>query len=247
MTHRKRLVLTLCALVAVALLFFAGKLRSALEKGCEIPKKLQFSTVNHPQVQGMVQPLLVAAYKDLGIEVEFVVASSMRDLMLVSENQLMGSAIFTDDIILQIPNVIRIYPKLTNITYILLCRAGVVCDAQAILGDAVDSQVAISKAMSRALLHRYPNVSEGRLLITNDVKNVITLLAKERVDFGLYPISETTGRGIDDLPTGFQYVRLFENPSYHILNEKYACIKPKLEKILPQKLDLFRTKFNRLK
>ncbi|GAB2998840.1 hypothetical protein [Psychrosphaera aestuarii] len=207
---------------------------------CPVPKQLVFSSLRHPKIQKDIQPVLKRAYKRLGIEVDFVVTSSYRDLLLVSENKLMGSAAFAEDIIDTVPNVLPVYPPLTAMSYVLLCQKGVVCDSSIFNNSDNPEAIVVSTAMSKGLKDHYPQIRDDRLTTTNEVKNVIRYLKENRVNYGIYPISDKTKGGLKEIPPNVNYSILYDLQTFHVISKQISCLLPKIEFALREELHKFK-------
>lgn len=210
------------------------------QESCPLPDKLTFSSFKHPKVQQSIQPLLVQAYKGLGIEVEFIVTSSYRDLLLVSDYVISGSSIFAEDIIDTLPDVIKVQPSLIKVAYILLCNQGVRCENDILIERSDQHWVAVSTAMSKGLKRHYPHLPLENLFITTEVKNIISALKKKRVDYGLYPISAIELGGLKEIPEGLNYSVLYEINSYHVINKELMCLQPQISASITAELAKFK-------
>lgn len=207
---------------------------------CPVPKQLVFSSLRHPKIQKDIQPLLQRAYRQLGIEVNFIVTSSYRDLLLVSENRLMGSAAFAEDIIDKVPNLVPVNPPLTAMSYVLLCRKGLVCDSSIFNNSDNPEAIVVSTAMSKGLKEHYPQIRFDRVTITNEVKNVLKYLREGRVNYGVYPISDKTKGGLREIPSSVNYSILYDLQTFHVISQQISCLLPKIEFALREELNKFK-------
>ena len=225
-------------LIFVAFLssIFSSPVLADIAEICNVPKKLTFTSIAHPKVQNEVQPFIASVYKQLGIEVEFVVIASLRDLKLLSNGQVMGAAIYSEDIIEGLEGIIKVQPALLTTSNMLLCKKDSTCSENNILEYEGEKPIAVSRAMSGAFLKHYPDFSEEHLLITNEMKNVLNLIRFNRVDYGIYPISDHTKGGLNELPSYVDSEFLYSVSSYHIISSDLACMKSDIEQVLADKL-----------
>ena len=224
-------------LIFVALCsMFSSFVLADIAEICNVPKKLTFTSIAHPKVQNEIQPLIADVYKALGIEVEFVVIASLRDLKLLSSGQVMGAAIYSEDIIEGLDGIIKLQPAILTTSNMLLCKKGVPCLEQQLFNYEGDKPVAVSRAMSGAFLKQYPDFDKEHLLITNEMKNVLNLIRFERVDYGIYPVSDHTKGGLNELPSYLDSEFLYSVSSYHIISSDLACLKSDIEQVLADKL-----------
>lgn len=223
-----------CSLTLFCSLLFA----SPMEQGgnCRIPPKVTFSSIEHPKVQSYIQPLIADVYKNIGIRTEFLIVSSYRDLMLVANNQLMGSVVFAEDIIDTIPDLIKVNPPISMMSYVLLCKKGLICDKTIVTSERNDVQIVTTNAMAKSLARRYSELNKRRLLPTSEMKNVMSFIRKDRVNYGVYPISDRTKGGLSELPPDLNYSILYDINSYHVINKDYACLLPLIESALESAL-----------
>lgn len=215
----------------------ANLLTEASPSACPIPKKLTFSSLRHPQIQSEIQPLLERVYAKLGIELEFVVTTSYRDLMLVANNQLMGSAAFAGDIISTMPGILAVQPPLRNMSYVLLCKKGVRCDETILNNTTNPKAIVVSTAMSKGVLKRYPQLNLRQMVLTNEVHKVTQFLKQGRVDYGIYPISDRHNGGLLELPQNLNYSILYDLKSFHVISRQISCLLPKIEVALREELN----------
>lgn len=225
-------------LVVIALFssFLASPALASIAEICNVPKKLTFTSFAHPKVQSEVQPLISSVYKQLGIDIEFVVTASLRDLKLISTGELMGAAIFSEDIIDGMEGIIKIRPALLSTSNMLVCRKGLACSENQVMNFSGDKPLAISRAMSGAFQKHYSDFAKGNLLITNEMKNVLNLIKYNRVDRGIYPISDHTKGGLKELPSSLDSEFLYSVSSYHIISSQLACLQPMVEQVLADAL-----------
>ena len=210
-------------------------LTEASTSACPVPKKLTFSSLRHPQIQSEIQPLLERVYAKLGIELEFVVTTSYRDLMLVANNQLMGSAAFADDIISTMPGILAVEPPLRNMSYVLLCHKDLACD-ESIFDAQPKNLIAASNAMSKTILNRFPQLSPKQMVPTREVIGVLRMLEENRVDYGIYPISDRHNGGLLELPQNLNYSILYDLKSFHVISRQISCLLPKIEVAMREEL-----------
>lgn len=203
---------------------------------CNVPKKLTFTSFSHPKVQSEVQPLISRVYKKLGIDVEFVVTASMRDLKLIASGELMGAAIFSEDIIDGMEGIIKIRPALLSTSNMLICRKGLPCSESEVTDFSGDKPLAISRAMSGAFKKYYRDFNNEHLIITNEMKNVLNLIKYNRIDRGIYPISDHTKGGLQELPSSVDSEFLYSVSSYHIISSQLVCLQPMVEQVLADEL-----------
>lgn len=203
---------------------------------CNVPNKLTFTSIAHPKVQNEVQPFITDVYKQLGIEVEFVVIASLRDLKLLSDGKVMGAAIYSEDIVEGLEGIIKLQPALLKASNMLLCKKGIECSENTLLHYDNDKPVAISRAMSGAFLKSYPDFDEKHLTITREMKNTLNLIRAGRVDYSIYPISDHTKGGLNELPSYVNSEFLYSVSSYHIISSELACLKSDIEQVLADKL-----------
>ena len=225
-------------LVVIALFssLLASPVLADIAEICNVPKKLTFTSFSHPKVQSEVQPLITRVYKKLGIDIEFVVTASMRDLKLIAGGELMGAAIFSEDIIDGMEGIIKIRPVLLSTSNMLICRKGIACSESEVTEFSDDKPLAISRAMSGAFQNHYPNFDKQNLIITNEMKNVLNLIKYNRIDRGIYPISDHTKGGLQELPSSVDSEFLYSVSSYHIVSSKLACLQPMVEQVLSDEL-----------
>lgn len=216
--------------------FFSSFALADIAEICNVPKKLTFTSIAHPKVQNEIQPFLVDVYQELGIELEFVVTASLRDLKLLSSGQVMGAAVYSEDIIDGLEGIIKLHPAIVTTSNMLLCKKGIECSEQKVLFYDSEKQLAVSRAMSGAYLKHYPDFEEKNLLITNEMKNVLNLIRFERADYGVYPISDHTKGGLNELPSYVDSEFLYSVSSFHIISSDLACLKPDIEQVLADKL-----------
>jgi hypothetical protein len=222
--------------LTAASFFFANSSSASIAELCELPDKLTFTSIAHPVVKSQIQPLIKDVYKSIGIDVNFIVTASKRDLRLISNGEVMGAAIFSEDVFQGISGINKVYPALLQASNMLLCRKGLPCTEEELNNYQYDKPIAISRAMSDAFLKRYPNVDKSHLLITNEMKNVLNLLRYKRVDYGIYPISDHTKDGLKELPTFVDSEFLYSVSSYHIISSELSCIQPMVEQVLADAL-----------
>ncbi|MDA8621439.1 hypothetical protein N9L48_02230 [Psychrosphaera sp.] len=166
--------------------------------------------------------------------------SSYRDLLLVSDNKLMGSAAFAEDIINTLPDVVAVQPSLTEMSYVLLCQKGVVCDSSIFKNTDNPKAIVVSTAMSKGLKEHYPQIKEYHLTTTNEVKNVLRYLKENRVSYGIYPISDRQKGGLLELPQNLNYSILYDLQSFHVISKQISCLLPKIEFALREELNKFK-------
>ncbi len=207
-----------------------------IAEACDVPKKLTFSTIAHPKVKSEIQPLIKSVYKKLGIEVDFVITASLRDLKLIANGELMGAAVFSEDIIKGMDGIIKVHPPLVTASNMLLCRKGLPCTESVITEFSEDKPIAVSRAMSDVFTQHYPDFDKNNLLVTNEMKNVINLIEFNRVDYGFYPISDHTKGGLQELPTNLDSEFLYAVSSYHVISSELACLEPMIEQVLADTL-----------
>lgn len=203
---------------------------------CNVPKKLTFSSIAHPKVKAQVQPLIKSVYQQLGIDVDFVVTASMRDLKLISNGKLKGAAVFSEDIIAELEGIERIEPAILTTSNMLVCRKGLPCSERDIAHYAAEKSIAVSTAMSEAFLKQYPEVKKEQLVITKEMKNVLNMIKYQRLDYGIYPISDHTKGGLSELPKYVDSEFLYQVASYHIIHSGLSCIQPMVEQVLADRL-----------
>lgn len=224
---------------SLTLVFYSALLSASATQqveACKVPPKVTFSSIEHPKVQNFIQPLIADVYGKVGIKTEFLIVSSYRDLMLVANKQLMGSVVFAEDIIDIIPELIKVNPPISKMSYVLLCSKEARCDSAVLTADNSDAKIVTTNAMAKSLSRRYPGLNQQRLLPTSEMKNVMSFIRKERVSYGVYPISDRTKGGLGELPPDLNHAILYDIDSYHVLNKDYACLLPLIEPVLESAL-----------
>lgn len=196
---------------------------------CDLSEPVLLSSIHHPKIQSFYQPLLKRVYADIGVNVDFVITTSYRDLMLVEHQSLSGSVAFAEDIIDTIPGVIKVRPALANTSYMLLCNPGKYCDPSILMNRKQDHVFAVSNAMSKTLVTRFPQTDTKNMVVTSDISKVMQLMHEGRVDYGVYPVSDRSRGGTSEIPVEFNYVPLYDIPTYHVIGPKLLCLLPKLE------------------
>jgi len=225
-------------LVYLAILFiiFVNPAFANIAELCNVPKKLTFTSIDHPKVRSEIQPLISHVYKKLGIDVEYLITASGRDLKLISEGQVLGGAVYSEDVIDNLAGAINIHPPLVKVSNMLLCNKEVVCRESILSNATLDKPIAVSRALSSAFLKRYSDFDKNNLLIVSEMKKVIESIRSGRVAYGIYPISDHTIGGLEEIPFDLNSDFLYSVSSFHIISSELQCLEPMVEQVLADTL-----------
>ena len=207
---------------------------------CDLSQPVMLSSINHPKIQQYFEPLIKKTYADIGVNVDFVVTSSYRDLMLVNREALSGSVAFAEDIIDTIPGLIKVAPPLSIMSYMLVCKKGKPCNLEQLHKLIEVGGLAVTNAMSMGVVTNFPQIDKDNLVIVSKMGQVLSMLSEGRVDYGVYPVSDRSKGGTEEIPVEFNYEPMYDIATYHVINNNLLCLLPKIEASLSQNLKTFK-------
>lgn len=110
------------------LLLYCCLLPAAVYAKGTLPRGLVFSYTNHPTTQQYYLPIVRQAYKNLGIELELVEASTARFIQLYQEGKIDGDIARISQLKQFLPDLLLVY-KIDDMQVSYHCGANVHCSA----------------------------------------------------------------------------------------------------------------------
>lgn len=177
-------------------------------------------------------PLIREAYQSLGIQTEFIVKPSNRNLLEVADNAVDGDVAHMRIVLNGFDNMLAIEPPLLTGIFTLLCQPELPCDP-AVLSDP--QQTIVTTSVSKiALLQGYRVAIRSQFYVVNDLAVIPTLVSSGRFRYAIYPSSAAELKSLN--PQTLRYVQLFSAPLYHVLHKKHALLATDISAALQQTL-----------
>lgn len=202
----------------------------------EMPESLTLSHVDHPVANQLLLPLFTKVYGELGINVEFVVQPSMRNMYLASAGITDGDLAYSDLLTRQHKNLLRVGKSLFDSQFILLCHKNVACNQDVIADESKTVLMTDSSLGGMKLM--YSDRLKANIYSVNNLSSIPKIVETGRVLYGIY-ITTSLNTNTDYL-NNLNSVVMFATPTHHVLNEKYASliplIAPKLDSLTQQML-----------
>lgn len=199
-----------------------------------VPESITLSYISHPFIEDNVVPLMQRVYGELGIQVEFVLQPSQRNMYLASTGQTDGEVAYSELLINDHDNLVKVGSSLIDSQFTLLCHDSVKCDV-AVLGDR-EINVLITDASHGGMKHHYGNEFLANPYFISTLSSIPKLVEQERLYYGIYVTTKNDLSLEKYHHLNRQY--LFSTATYHVLNDKLKHLVPlvsdKMEKYAAQ-------------
>lgn len=191
-----------------------------------LPEVITLSYISHPFVENQMLPLMEKVYADIGIEVEFVLQPSQRNMYLASSGQTDGEVAYSELLINEHNNLVKVGESLVDSQFTLLCHDSVQCSVS-VLSDS-EVTLLITEASLGGVKHYYAESFEAKPYLISTLSNIPKLIEQKRLLYGIY----VTTFGDDSLDT-FHHLQkqyLFSTATYHVLNSRLSYLAPLVSK-----------------
>ncbi|TRY33695.1 hypothetical protein [Aliiglaciecola sp. M165] len=187
-----------------------------------LPEVITLSYISHPYIENHVLPLMEKVYRDLGIQVEFVLQPSQRNMYLASSGQTDGEVAYSELLVNEHDNLVKVGKSLIASQFILLCHDSVRCSVSVLSED--DVTMLITEASYGGIKSHYGESFEAQPYILSTLSNIPKLIEQKRILYGIY----VTTFGDSSLDT-YQHLQkqfLFSTATYHVLNTRLGYLAP---------------------
>lgn len=198
----------------------------------QMPGAMTVSYVNHPYIIEKLLPVIDGAYASLGIDAEFVLHPSKRNLQVLADGVTDAEAAFSELLIKPYPNLIAIGPSLTQSVFVLVCHKSVPCE-QSVLFDNTQ-QVVMTDSSRDGLKLTFGARLQAEIYSINSLDRIPQLLDDRRLSYGVYVVSKLEG-ALKSHPH-LRMVELYRTHTYHILNDKFAFLADRLGSAISEQL-----------
>lgn len=188
-------------------------------------QKLIFSTSSHPAVTKLYQPLIVATYAQLNIELEFVNINEERSLRLLNAGEIDGDVIRTEAVLEAASDFIPVY-MLGDAKVYLVCQINIECthstlqEKHRILGTVAGSMY-YKKYLAGTQIGRMKYTNYDLLRESFKQKRIDALI---QVINNQYPVAT--------IPDNANSMLLGNIHGYHLLHKKHAPLAKQVQAAL---------------